>query len=308
MSTLVSGNLVALLCMVLWATTFPVTHLLLRDWHPMLLVPARLVPGTLVILLITILAGQGAAIRRAPWGTLLLIGGVGMGLGTTLIVWAQDYSDPVTVSIIVTMTPLVSALMGYFAGSERVTVALALALVCAIAGGILISLKPEVAGVTLQGGEVLALISVILWAWFARAAVSRLGDLPDLARAACSMAAASLMVVVITAAALAAGAVEVRYDLSLPTVGLVLWLGVVANGVTMVFWMTASRLLGVTVTSIHLNGVPFYVIVMALAAGGTIYASQVWGAALVAAGALLSQLPARRRAAGPSRSGSPGAA
>jgi drug/metabolite transporter (DMT)-like permease len=306
--TVISGNLVALLCMALWATTFPVTELLLRDWHPLLLVPARLVPGSLVIMLVTLMAGQGKAVRRAPWGTLLVIGGLGMGLGTTLIVWAQNYSDPVTISIIVTMTPLVSAAMGYFAGSERISIALALGLCCAIAGGILISLRPEVAGLHLRGGEVLALMSVILWAWFARAAVSRLGELPDLARAACSMVAASLAVVLITAVALVAGTVEVRYDLSLASIGLVLWLGVVANGVTMVFWMTASRLLGVTVTSIHLNGVPFYVIVMALAVGGTIYPSQVWGACLVAAGALLSQLPARKRRPRPSRSGSTGAA
>ena len=54
MPRLITGNLVALLCMVLWATSFPVTDLLLRDWHPMLLVPARLVPGTLAILLIVV--------------------------------------------------------------------------------------------------------------------------------------------------------------------------------------------------------------------------------------------------------------
>jgi drug/metabolite transporter (DMT)-like permease len=293
--TLISGNLVALLCMVLWATAFPITDLLLRDWHPMLLVPARLVPGTLVILLITILAGQGKTIRRAPWGTLFLIGGLGMGVGMTLIIWAQDYSDAVTVSIIVTTMPLVSAVMGYFAGSEKVTIALALGIVSALAGGILISLKPEAAGLNLHGGEVLALISVILWAWFARAAVARLGDLPDLARAAFSMVAASVVVVAMTCAALLAGAIEVRYDLSLPSLGLVLWLGIIANGVTMVFWMTASRLLGVTVTAIHLNGVPFYVILMALAVGGAIYISQVWGACLVAAGALLAQWAARKR-------------
>jgi len=304
--TVISGNLVALLCMALWATTFPVTELLLRDWHPLLLVPARLVPGSLAILLVTLLAGQGQAVRRAPWGTLLAIGGLGMGLATTCIVWAQDYSDPITVSIIVTMTPLVSAVMGYGAGSERLSPALVLGLCCAVAGGVLISLKPDAGGPDLRGGEVFALVSVVLWAWFARAAVSRLGALPDLARAACSMAAASLMVVLVTAGALAAGAVELRYDLSLPSIGLVLWLGVVANGITMVFWMTASRLLGVTVTSIHLNGVPFYVILMALAAGGAIHGSQVWGAALVAAGALLSQLPARRRQ--PARSGEPDAA
>lgn len=295
MPRLITGNLVALLCMVLWATSFPVTDLLLRDWHPMLLVPARLVPGTLVILLIVVVAGQAKTIRRAPWGTLLVIGGLGMGAGTTLIVWAQDYADPVTVSIIITTMPLVSAVMGYFAGSERITFALALGIVAAIAGGVLISLKPDVAGLPLRGGEVLALISVILWAWFARAAVTRLGNLPDLARAAFSMAAASLAVVLATSAVLAVGAVEIRYDLSLPSIGLVLWLGVISNGLTMVFWMTASRHLGVTVAAIHLNGVPFYVILMALAAGGAIYTTQVWGACLVAAGALLAQLPARRR-------------
>ena len=53
--------------------------------------------------------------------------------------------------------------------------------------------------------------------------------------------------------------------------------------------------LGVTVTAIHLNGVPFYVILMALAVGGAIHGAQVWGACLVAAGALLAQLPARKR-------------
>jgi drug/metabolite transporter (DMT)-like permease len=302
MPTVIAGNLMAVFCMALWATSFPVTERLLEDWHPMLLVPARLVPGSLAIMLAAVCVGQGAAIRRAPWGTLLAIGGLGMGLGTTLIVWAQDYADPVTVSIILTTMPLVSALMGYFAGSERISIALMFGLCCAIAGGILMSLRPEVAGLNLQGGEVLALLSVILWAWFARAAVSRLGALPDLARAACSMAAASLAVLIVTTAALAAGAIEIRYDLSASSIGLVLWLGVVANGVTMALWMTASRLLGVTVASIHLNGVPFYVIVMALAVGGAIYPSQVWGAGLVAAGALLAQLPARRRAARPAPS------
>jgi len=293
-SSPIIGNLVALLCMVLWATSFPVTELLLRDWHPMLLVPARLVPGTLAILLIVVLAGQAATIRRAPWRTLLLIGGLGMGAGTTLIVWAQDYADPVTVSIIITTMPLVSAVMGYVAGSERITLALALGIAAAIAGGVLVTLKPDVAEVGLRGGEVLALLSVFLWAWFARGAVTRLGDLPDLARAAFSMAAASLVVVLATCIALAVGAVEPRYDLSLSSIGLVLWLGVISNGLTMVFWMTASRHLGVTVASIHLNGVPFYVILMALAVGGTIYTAQIWGACLVAAGALLAQLPARR--------------
>ncbi len=299
MRSLISGNLVALACMVLWATTFPATDILLRDWHPLLLVPARLVPGTAAILVITVLAGHGGTFARAPWRLIFLYGGFGMGAGTLLIVWAQDFSDAVTVSIILTTMPLVSAVMGYFAGSERVTVALAFGIVFAIAGGILISLRPDVAGIGFRGGEVLALAAVVLWAWFARGAVARMAVLPDLARAAYNMVAASVTVVLAMALALALGAIELRYDLSPASIGLVLWVGIVANGLTMVFWMTASRLLGVTVTAIHLNGVPFYVILMALAVGGAIYTFQIWGACLVAAGALLAQLPVRRRSPAP---------
>ncbi len=294
MPPLLAGNLVALFCMVLWASSFPITGALLADWHPLLLTPARLVPGSIVILLASLAAGHGKAVRRAPWRRILLFGGLGMGMGTTLLVFALNYANPVTVAIITTTFPLVSAVMGYFGGSERVTLALGLGIACAIAGGVLLSFEPGSATLDLRGGEILALLSVFLWAWFARGAVLSLGDLPDLARAACTMLAASLMVSLVAAGAFLAGAVEPRYDLSLDSIGLLLWLGVIANGVTMVLWMTASRLLGVTVAGIHLNGVPFYVILMALAVGGTIFAQQVWGACLVALGALLAQLPARR--------------
>jgi len=293
--TWITGNLIAVLCMVIWATSFPLTDVLLRDWHPLLLVAARLVPGSLVIFLCAVLAGQGEAIRRADWRTILYYGGIGMGLGTTLVVWAQDYADAVTVSIILTTMPLISALMGHFAGKERVTFALLMGIAFAIAGGVLIILDPAAGTLKLRGGEVLALISVTLWAWFARGAATHMADLPDLARAACSMVAASLTAVTMAAASVAMGVIEVRYDLSLASVSMVLWVGIIANGISMITWMTASRLLGVTVTAIHLNGVPFYVILMALAVGGAIHGAQVWGACLVAAGALLAQLPARKR-------------
>lgn len=299
MSPLLAGNLVALFCMALWASTFPVTDVLLADWHPLLLTPARLLPGSVVMLLAALAAGHGKAMRRAPWRTILLIGGLGMGMGTTLLVFALDYANPVTVAIITTTFPLVSAVMGYFGGSEKVTFALALGIVCAIAGGVLLSLGPDGAKLDLRGGEALALLSVVLWAWFARAAVLRLGDLPDLARAACTMLAASLAVTLVSTGAFLVGALEPRFDLSAESIGLLLWLGVIANGISMVLWMTSSRLLGVTVAGIHLNGVPFYVILMALAVGGTILSSQIWGACLVALGALLAQLPLRSRPRAP---------
>ena len=62
-------------------------------------------------------------------------------------------------------------------------------------------------------------------------------------------------------------------------------------------------MIGVTVTSMHHNMVPFYVIAMAALTGATVSREHVIGAVLVIAGAVLAQVPltarARARATGP---------
>ena len=82
-----------------------------------------------------------------------------------------------------------------------------------------------------------------------------------------------------------------------PNLAAALWMSVVAIGFSVPLWFASARILGITVTAIHTNLAPFYVMLMALAFGGTISGRQVIGAALVAAGALLAQISARRQAA-----------
>lgn len=291
-----AGNLIVLLCMVLWASNFPVTERLLEDWHPLLLVAPRLGVAALFLLGLMVLAGQASVLTRVRWGEIARVGGLGLGVSTTLLVWGQHYSNPVSVAIIVTTMPLVSAVMGLMDGRKRVTILLSLGIVVAIAGGILAGLPPDGARADFRGGEILVVASVFGFTWFTRVAVFRLSDLPDIAKTALMMSVASLVVALAAIAAVATGTVEARYELSLPSVGMFLWLGCVSNGGSMLLWLMGARRLGVTVAAIHLNGVPFYVILMALAVGGSLYISQVWGACLVAAGALLAQLPALGRA------------
>ena len=69
-----------------------------------------------------------------------------------------------------------------------------------------------------------------------------------------------------------------------------LWLGTMAIGLSVLLWFTCARLLGLTVAAIHTNLAPFYVMLMALAVGGTVSGRQLAGALLVAGGALLAQL------------------
>lgn len=285
-----TGNLIALLGMALWSTSFPVTHALLEGWHPLPLVAARLGISAVFLLVLMAVTGRPFRLNGVNWRDFALLGGLGLGLSTTLLVWGQDYSNPVTVAIIVTTMPLISASMGLFAGQERFTPMLVLAIACAIAGGILASWPPEGAKLGFRGGEILAVGAVIGFTWFSRGTVSRLAAVPDIAKTAFMMSAATI-VTLAAAVTAAAGGTDLRLELTWPSIGLILWLGCVSNGVSMVCWLIAARKLGVTVAAIHLNGVPFYVILLALAVGGTLFMSQIWGAVLVAAGALLAQLP-----------------
>ena len=43
------GNMLAVLCMMLWSTNFPITDRLLADWHPVLLTPVRSGMGALAL-------------------------------------------------------------------------------------------------------------------------------------------------------------------------------------------------------------------------------------------------------------------
>jgi drug/metabolite transporter (DMT)-like permease len=270
-----TGNLIVLLCMVLWASNFPVTERLLEDWHPLLLVAPRLGVAALFLLGLMVLAGQTSVLRRVRWGEIVRVGGLGLGVSTTLLVWGQHYSNPVSVAIIVTTMPIVSAVMGLMDGRERVTVLLSLGIAAAIAGGILASLPPDGASPDFRGGEILVAASVFGFTWFTRVAVFRLADLPDIAKTALMMTMATLVVALAAIVGVASGTVEARYEVSLPAFGMFLWLGCASNGGSMLLWLMGARRLGVTVAAIHLNGVPFYVILMALVVGGSIYTSQV---------------------------------
>jgi len=70
----------------------------------------------------------------------------------------------------------------------------------------------------------------------------------------------------------------------------ILWLCPIAAGVSLVFWLRSAEYLGVTIAAIHINLVPFYVIVIAFFSGGRLSSYQIIGACLVMAGAVITQV------------------
>ena len=81
-----------------------------------------------------------------------------------------------------------------------------------------------------------------------------------------------------------------HFALDPPNLAALVWMSMVAIGLLVPLWFTSARTTGITVAAIHTNLAPFYVMLIALAFGGSVSGRQVLGAVLVAAGALLAQL------------------
>ena len=293
-SPAVTGNLIALFSTVLWSSAFPATEYLLRGWDPLVLCVARLFGAALSILLLTLVMGQVRELARAPWRDVWLLGALGVAAPVFLLIAGQNRSDAVTVAIVSTTLPLISALMSWFLDGRRPGALVAIGILLAIAGATVADAGGPDGP---RGGEILVLASMIAWIWYSRAALQRLAGFGDLALSGLTFAAGALIAAVVLAVALASGLALPRLALDTPNVSALLWMSMIAIGLSVPLWFTSARLLGITIAAIHTNLAPFYVMLIALAFGGTVSGRQAVGAALVAAGALLAQLSSARQPA-----------
>ena len=295
---ILKGNMAAVASHVLWATTFPATQILLAGWEPVLLTTGRLVTALVGILLLFPLLGRRPRLAGMPWRAALRIGAFYMAPSVLLAVWGQALSDPLTAAIIITSMPLVSALIGWSGGTERLHPALLVGLALAIAGGILASSGNAGRLGGFRGGELLVLGSVTLWTLYSRAVVRELAELDHLDQSLVTMTCGAGTLVLVSSLLVTAGIVPARLDLSPGMLGVLLWMGTIGVGLTLPLWFVAARHLGVTIAAMHQNLLPFYVMVFALLLGGAFDRRALLGALLVSLGALVAQLPWRRLLAG----------
>ena len=289
------GNLASTASMLCWATTFPATELLLASWDPVLLAAARLTVAAGCALFLLVLFGKPAELLTAPWASILPIGGLGLGTGVLLLTLGQAHADLVIVAIIGTAVPLVSALLGVAQGSERIDLRLGIAIALAVTGGV-VATGAFSERIAFRGGELLALVSVVLWTWYSRASVDKLAMLSDLTKSTVNMVAGSAVIMTASLVAVGLGLVPIRLDLGPTALAQLGWLGAIAVCLSMLLWLKAARLIGVTIAAMHQNLVPFYVMAMALAIGSRVEAVQLVGGSMVVAAAVLAQWPVRRRA------------
>ena len=284
-----AANLICLLSMLTWAVGLPAAQLVIPLIPPITLTALRAGLAAAVLIPLWIAVEGTRPILTANWGRGIVIGGVCIGLGAVLLVIAQAKTDPVTVAVITAIMPVIGITLEVALEGRRLTVALILGLTLSLFGGFM-AYGAGVGSMTLGVGALAALGSVLAFTWGSRATVTAFPDLTPLGRTAITVTGAAILTTVMSLVYSGLGGPATQWAaLGLPEWGALALFGVGSLAISQVLWIMAVGQLGIGLSSLHMNAVPFYVMLIMFALGSAWNWPQAYGAVIVAIGVLIAQ-------------------
>jgi drug/metabolite transporter (DMT)-like permease len=269
---------------------------MLASWDTVALVLARQLIGVSVLFSCWFWLDGYAKIRAANWRSGVRIGGLGFGLGSITFLTGQNMSDAVTPAIAASMMPIVGALLEVTLDGRRMRPLLLCGILLALLGGLLATGTRMNEG-NFGWGSLLCLFSVVLFAWATRATNHSFRGLSFVGQTTITLSGS--LVVVLTVFLLmnllaipgtTIGLLDANH------VGLLVFSSVASLALAQFMWIRGAAGLGILLASLHMNAVPFYVmVIVVLFLGESWNWWQAAGAALVAVGVLLAQSATRRQ-------------
>jgi drug/metabolite transporter (DMT)-like permease len=287
--SLVVSNLICLASMVTWAAGLPAADLIIPHMPPLALTACRALLAAAVLLPIWWLVEGGKVVLGANWLRGAWVGFVTLGLASFFVIIALQYNDPVTVAIVSAIMPVIGILLECIADHRPFTRALAIGLVLSVAGG-LIAVNGAEGQVELGIGVLAALASVTFYTWGSRETVKAFPDLTPLGRSTITIAGGAI---VATLAALADGVLRGQWPdwaaIGWVEVGGLAAFSIGSMAIAQLLWIVSVGRIGIGAASMHMNAVPFYVMLMVFFAGGPWNWWQTLGAVVVVTGAAIAQ-------------------
>ena len=288
-STLIASNLICLASMAIWAAGLPAASLIIPHMPPVALTAARALMATAVLLPVWWIVEGRSAVLGANWLRGAWVGFVTLGLASFFLILALHYNDPVTVAIVSAVMPVIGILLECVADHRPFTRALAIGLVLSVAGG-LIAVNGAEGEISFGIGVLAALASVALYTWGSRETVKAFPDLTPLGRSTITIAGGAI---VATLAALVDGVLRDQWPdwaaIGWAEFGGLAVFGIGSMAISQLLWIVSVGRIGIGAASMHMNAVPFYVMLMVFLTGGPWNWWQTLGAAIVVTGAAIAQ-------------------
>ena len=292
----ITANFACFAAMVIWAIGFPAAEILLQSWGVISLVWARQLPAVLVLLIAWIVIDGWRQVCMAPWWRGFGVGGIGFGLGGLLLLAGQKLSDPVTPAIAAAMMPIAGAVIEVVMDNRRLRLRLVVGITLALIGGIVAT------GVRLTEGSfglgaMLCLSAVVLFAWATRVTTGNFPDLSAIGQTTITLAGSLVFMLLVHVAALAGDFQGTEIGLmDSHHISLLLLVALASIALAQLLWIWGAGGLGILLASLHMNAVPFYVMVVVV-----IWLGEQWnwvqaiGAAVVCTGVLIAQTVRREK-------------
>jgi drug/metabolite transporter (DMT)-like permease len=285
----ISGNLYCMAAMLVWATAFPCAATLLPILPPLPLTSLRLGLAVVFLLALWVAIEGVSALKSAPWGKGMLIGGIGFGAGSLMLIYAQALSDPVTVAVISATMPVVGILLEVVFDGRKPHRWLYIGLVLSVIGGVL-AYANGLSKLSLGIGALLAFLSVTAYIVASRLTVKHLPTMTTLGSSAVTLAGAALAVFLVTFIGDLAGAPKGNWAaFGTKELFVALIYGIGSLALSQILWVAGVKGLGVGIAAMHINAAPFYVMVYMLALGSPWNWWQALGAAVVAFAVVVAQ-------------------
>lgn len=238
--TTTTARLAALTAVVLWGISFVATKAVLREISPIALIFTRFAMGAALLWLILLVRGVDTRLPRAEWGSLALMGFVGIFIHQLLQAHGLRLTSAVNTGWLIGVTPIWSAILAALVLKERMGTPKVLGLALGFLGALLVISKGRLSSETLAlpstGGDLLILASTLNWAVYTvlgHPTIRRLGPMR-------ATAGAMLLGWLMLAPLYLAGAHWQEYP-ALSTLGWIslVFLGIGCSGLGYLFWYGA---------------------------------------------------------------------
>jgi drug/metabolite transporter (DMT)-like permease len=287
--SLLTANLICLASMVVWAAGLPAADLIIPHMPPVALTAARTSLAAVVLLPVWLALEGRQVVLGADWLRGAWVGFIALGVASFFVILALQFNDPVTVAIVTAIMPVAGILLECVADRRPFTRALAIGLVLSVAGG-LIAVRGSEGQLDFGIGVLAALASVLCYTWGSRETVKALPDLTPLGRVTITVAGCAAVALV---AAVGDGLIRGSWPhwsaIGLPEFAGLAIFGIGSMAVSQLLWIISVGRIGIGAASMHMNAVPFYVMLMVFLLGGPWNWWQTLGAGIVVLGALIAQ-------------------
>ncbi|CAN5916258.1 hypothetical protein BH11PSE3_BH11PSE3_14780 [soil metagenome] len=275
-----------------WGANLPVTKVMLSHFDLMPMAALRTIAATAALALLLAVAEGRQALRIDLGIVRFLLLGLMMAAFFALYALGLYYSNPITAAAVQVAGPLVAALTVKAVTGQRFDPGFGVALGLTVLGGLILS-SSSLFGrgpVTFGGGEIIVLLSNVLWtlysikaqAWFDRASQLHRAYVASLSSMGWLILWAVLLVV--------CGFAHSPFGESDGWIWTqLIVVAILASGLGGYLWNIGASRLGVAIASLWVNLVPFFAVLWSMAYGFIPNAYQIVGGLVALSGVVYMQ-------------------